>query len=157
MRHSNPPSPAADEPKRISKYDAFDGSWSIEDTDEVPSATLLRDMRHRIELIALIMMALAGLLATWSTYEAHRWYGLSTQRFSEANLQLSSAVQFHIQSDREILVDLMDFQDWLNAYQRGDQEIVVAIESRFSDQFRNLFAIWRKLPSSAPAGSIRNH
>lgn len=156
MKHRNITA-AEPECRPVSRYDAFDGSWSVDPLGEVPSVSLLRDMRHRIELIAIIMMALAGLLAAWSAYEAHRWYGISTEKFGEANIQLSSSVQYHIQSDRQILVDLMDFQDWLTAYQRGDHQKAEEVESRFSDQFRALFKIWRKLPAAAQPGNPSPH
>jgi hypothetical protein len=133
-----------------------DADWEL-DTLGIPSANVIRNMRHRFELIASVMMALAAILAAWSTYEAHQWYGRSVRNFTDANLQLTSSIHSHIQSDSLIIVDLMDFQDWLTAYQRGDLVTAKSIESRFSDQFLSLFKTWRNLPAVANADGPRSH
>lgn len=127
----------------------------------IPRASLFRDIRHRIELIGMVMTALAALLAGWSIYQASQWFGVSSMKYGFANVQLTTAVQAHMEADRQTVGDLLQFQDWLSADRAGEAAAAAAVESRFSERFRRLFRNWRDFPakdgspSAAGEGSER--
>jgi hypothetical protein len=132
----------------------------VPDTETaIPRSSLFRDIRHRIELIGMVMTALAALLAGWSIYQASQWFGLSTMKYGFANIQLTTAVQAHMEADRQMVSDLLQFQDWLHADRIGDLDAAGAVESRFSDRFRRLFQNWRDIQAkqrfSSSAGDGR--
>jgi hypothetical protein len=51
----------------------------------------LRTARHRMELIALLMMLLAGLLAGWSVHQSHAWQVRSGTAPGETGQRLANA------------------------------------------------------------------
>jgi hypothetical protein len=109
----------------------------------LPPASALRAARHRIELIGMTMTALAALLAGWSVYQASQWFGVSAMNYGNANLQLVTAVQAHMEADQQLVGDLLRLQDWLRAERTGDIETASYVESQFSERFHRLFEKWR--------------
>jgi hypothetical protein len=115
----------------------------------LPHAGLLRGIRRRIELIGIVMTALSALLAGWSFYQASQWFGVGAVQFGTANIDLTASLQLHMESERQTMLDLLDFQEWLMAQRAGDNETANAVAGRFPDRFRQRFEQWR---SSAAGG-----
>ncbi|NJD06919.1 MAG: hypothetical protein FIA97_10535 [Methylococcaceae bacterium] len=120
------------------------GHTSMQDLDlTMPRGSMLRAARHRIELIGMAMTALAALLAGWSIYQASQWFGVSAMNYGNANLQLTTAVQAHMEADRQMVADLLQLQDWLRAERTGDIDTASFVEGQFSERFHRLFEKWR--------------
>jgi hypothetical protein len=114
------------------------------DYDRVPQSSYrrqtLRDARHRMELIAAVMIVLAALLAGWSAYQAKLWHAKAITAFSESSDQLVDALRVDIDVDRELL----ELQHWHRARQTGDLREAQAIENRFGGEFKAAFDEWQR-------------
>ena len=116
---------------------------------EAARETVRRD--RRVELIAAIMLSIATVVTAWSAYQATRWSGDQAESYTEASATRTESVRAFTEANRQVLIDVDTFLNWLDAEQSGDHDLADDIHARMRQEFLPAFDVWL---ATAPAGSI---
>jgi hypothetical protein len=106
---------------------------------------------RRVELIAAIMLSIATVVTAWSAYQATRWSGDQAEDYTSASATRTESVRDSTEANRQILIDVATFLNWLDAEQSGDHALADDIHARMRKEFLPAFDAWH---ATAPAGSI---
>lgn len=108
-----------------------------------------------VEIAAAIVLSVVTILTAWSAFEASKWGGVMSIRFSEASASRTQAAQAAARANTKQAVDVGLFTDYAAAVSAGDDRLAGFIEERFRDEFIPAFEAWRALDPlndpSAPA------
>ena len=106
---------------------------------------------RRVELIAAIMLSIATVVTAWSAYQSTRWSGDQAEDYTSASATRTESVRASTEANRQILIDVATFLNWLDAEQSGDHALADDIHARMRKEFLPAFDAWH---ATAPAGSI---
>jgi hypothetical protein len=106
---------------------------------------------RRVELIAAIMLSIATVVTAWSAYQATRWSGDQAEDYTSASATRTESVRASTEANRQILIDVATFLNWLDAEQSGDHALADDIHARMRKEFLPAFDAWL---TTGPAGSI---
>ncbi|MCA9862802.1 MAG: hypothetical protein R2853_06330 [Thermomicrobiales bacterium] len=97
---------------------------------------------HLIDILVVLLLGLASMLATWAGYQAGQWSSLkaSSAVIVEDMQQASDRATILGYQDRQ--VDIALFMAWLEADLRDEHTIAAFYEERFVDRFRPAFEAW---------------
>ena len=104
------------------------------------------------EVANAVVIAIAGLLISFASYQTALWSGEEELGFSRANvLHTESAQKSALAATREgVAVQL--FSQWFNAAARNETKVASLFEARFPPMLRNAFDAWSALrPFDNPA------
>jgi hypothetical protein len=116
---------------------------------ETAQETVGRD--RRVELIAAIMLSIATVVTAWSAYQATRWSGDQAESYTSASATRTESVRASTEANRQVLIDVATFLNWLDAEQSGDHALADDIHVRMRREFLPAFDAWL---ATGPAGSI---
>jgi hypothetical protein len=116
---------------------------------ETAQETVSRD--RRVELIAAIMLSIATVVTAWSAYQATRWSGDQAENYVQASATRTESVRASTEANRQVLIDVDTYLNWLDARQTGDHALANDIHVRMRQEFLPAFDAWL---ATAPAGSI---
>src|SRR5262245_27565891 len=105
----------------------------------------------RVELIAAVFLSIATLLTAWSAYQATRWSGDQSERYTTASALRTESVRAANIARNQLLIDVNTFIAWLDASVGGDQQLADDIQARMREEFRPAFDAWL---TTAPAGEL---
>jgi len=111
--------------------------------------TVRRD--RRVELIAAIMLSIATVVTAWSAYQATRWSGDQAENYTQASATRTESVRASTTANRQVLIDVDTFLNWLDAAQSGDRALADDIHVRMREEFLPAFGAWL---ATGPPGSI---
>jgi hypothetical protein len=111
--------------------------------------TVRRD--RRVELIAAIMLSFATVVTAWSAYQATRWSGDQAADYTQASATRTESVRSSTEANRQVLIDVDTYLNWLDAEQSGDHDLADDIHARMRGEFLPAFDAWL---ATAPAGAI---
>lgn len=97
---------------------------------------------HRLDLAATILLALAAVATAWATYQSSVWRGNQAKAQSAS---IAARVESTRQADvanRQAQIDVALFTQWVDAYARGEDELVAFYRKRFRDEFEPAFEAW---------------
>ena len=97
------------------------------------------------------MLSIATVVTAWSAYQATRWSGDQAENYTQASATRTESVRSSTEANRQVLIDVDTFLNWLDARQSGDPDLVADIHARMREEFLPAFNAWL---ASAPAGSI---
>jgi len=106
---------------------------------------------RRVELIAAIMLSAATVVTAWSAYQATRWSGDQAESYTEASATRTESVRSSTEANRQVLIDVDTFLNWLDAQQTGDRALADDIHVRMREEFLPAFDAWL---ATTPPGSI---
>lgn len=106
---------------------------------------------RRVELIAAIMLSIATVVTAWSAYQATRWSGDQAESYTSASATRTESVRASTEANRQVLIDVATFLNWLDAEQSGDHALADDIHARMRKEFLPAFDAWL---ATSPAGSI---
>jgi len=106
---------------------------------------------RRVELIAAVMLSIATVVTAWSAYQATRWSGDQAESYTSASATRTESVRASTEANRQVLIDVATFLNWLDAEQSGDHVLASDIHVRMRREFLPAFDAWLAM---APAGSI---
>lgn len=95
------------------------------------------------ELLATVLLVLAALGTSWSSYQATRWNGEQAAAAGRTNAIRIEASRAQGLSEAQSQVDVATFIAWADADQRGEQELAQFYVGRFRDEFQTAFDAWR--------------
>jgi hypothetical protein len=107
--------------------------------DEKPTLSRLERLQ---EFGAVLLLSLATVATAWSGYQAALWAGEQSQRYAQASALRIHAQQQSTRAGQLRIDDLLVFNGWLDATNRGDTKLARIYEQRFRPEFRPAFRSW---------------
>ena len=98
--------------------------------------------RERLELWATVLLSVATLLTAWSAFEANKWGGVMSIRFSEANAARTESAQASATVNSQRTVDVAIFASYVEAVAEERVEQEQFVRDRFRDEVRPAFEAW---------------
>ncbi|MFG1622613.1 hypothetical protein [Kribbella sp. NPDC049227] len=94
------------------------------------------------EVIVTILLVVAALGTSWSSYQATRWNGEQAKAAGRTNAIRIDAARAQGQAQAQSQVDVATFIAWVDADRRGEAEIADFYAARFRPEFRPAFDAW---------------
>ena len=110
-------------------------------------------VRKNEDLVVSILLALAALATSWSSYQASIWSGVQARQYNVANGYRTRAARLSEDAARQRMIDIALFTKWLDAYVDERTQITAFYETHFRPEFKPAFAAWRAGGSKALASS----
>jgi hypothetical protein len=101
-----------------------------------------RGRTRRVELFSVALLSVAGVAASWSSYQAARWGGVQATEYSRASALRLESTRASSTADQLRAVDLAMFMNWIDAYAGEDSRSREFYERRFRPEFRPAFEKW---------------
>ena len=98
--------------------------------------------RNWQELLVTVLLVLAALATSWSSYQATRWNGEQAAAASRTSAIRIEAARAQGLAQAQTQVDVATFIAWADADRRGDGEVADFYVDRFRDEFRPAYDAW---------------
>ena len=99
-------------------------------------------LERRLELGAVLLLALTTLATAWCGYQATRWSGEQSQHYARASATRIKAQQAATRAGQLRIDDLLYFNGWLDAREAGDARLAAIYRARFRPEFVPAFRAW---------------
>jgi hypothetical protein len=98
--------------------------------------------RNLQELLVTVLLVVAALGTSWSSYQATRWNGEQAAAAGRTNAIRIDAARAQGLSQAQTQVDVATFIAWAEAERRGDVKVADFFVKRFRDEFRPAYDAW---------------
>ena len=98
--------------------------------------------RHLQELLVTVLLVVAALGTSWSSYQATRWNGEQAAAAGRTNAIRIEAARSQGLAEAQTQVDVATFIAWAEADRRGDDQVADFFVDRFRDEFRPAYDAW---------------
>jgi hypothetical protein len=95
------------------------------------------------ELLTTVLLVVAALATSWSSYQAMRWNGEQAMAASRTNAIRIEASRAQGLAEAQKQVDVATFIAWADADQRGEPKAAEFFIDRFRDEFRTAYDAWQ--------------
>lgn len=112
------------------------------ETSDEHNAVSDRARDQRVELLSIVLLSVAGLATSWSSYQAARWGGVQATEYSRASALRVESTRASATADQLRAVDLATFMSWVDAYASNDTLSQEFYEKRFRAEFKPAFEAW---------------
>src|SRR3954451_9352915 len=124
-------------------------------TDEPPADEPAKHQRSWQELVVTVLLVVAALGTSWSSYQATRWNGEQAAAAGRTSAIRISAARAQGLAQSQTQVDVATFIAWADANRQGNHELAGFYRHRFRDEFKPAFDAWRatgplKHPNAPP-------
>jgi hypothetical protein len=107
--------------------------------------------RTLLEVLVTVLLVVAALGTSWSSYQATRWNGEQAKAASRTNAIRIDAARAQGLSQFQSQVDVATFIAWADADRRGEPAVAAFYAARFRPEFRPAFDAWTAThPSTNP-------
>src|SRR4051794_17657733 len=107
--------------------------------------------RTRQEVLVTVLLVLAALGTSWSSYQATRWNGEQAKVAGRMNAIRIDAARAQGLAQSQSQVDVATFIAWADADRRGEAAVADFYANRFRAEFRPAFDAWMATrPSTNP-------
>jgi hypothetical protein len=104
------------------------------------------------EIANAVVIAIAGLLISFASYQAALWSGEEELGFSRANVLHTESAESSARGGTREAVAVQLFSQWFNAAARGETKVADMFAARFPPKLRIAFDAWSALrPFDNPA------
>jgi hypothetical protein len=113
-------------------------------------------LKKRIEVAAVILIALATIASAWSVYQSARWSGHQTFELSRVNALRAESTRATTIANTKALYEMDLFLVWLDATRLNQTLKAEFLKSKFSDDFLLAFNTWiemSRLDNISPPGT----
>jgi hypothetical protein len=100
------------------------------------------DRRGWHELLVTVLLVVAALATSWSSYQATRWNGEQAAASGRTNAIRISAARADGLARSQTQVDVATFIAWADADQRGETKVADFYVQRFRPEFQTAFDAW---------------
>jgi hypothetical protein len=97
---------------------------------------------RRLELGAVLLLALTTLATAWCGYQAARWSGEQSQHYARASATRIKSQQAATRAGQLRIDDLLYFNGWLDAREAGNARLAAIYRARFRPEFVPAFRAW---------------
>jgi hypothetical protein len=94
------------------------------------------------ELLVTVLLVVAALGTSWSSYQATRWNGEQAKAASRTNAIRIDAARAQSLAQSQTQVDVATFIAWTDADRSGDKDLADFYLDRFRDEFQTAFDAW---------------
>jgi hypothetical protein len=108
----------------------------------VTDATRAARTDHRLELAAVVLLAMAAVATAWSSYQSSRWHGKQAEAQSASIAARVESTRAGGVANRQTQIDVALFTQWVDAYARDDSELADFYRKRFREEFTPAFDAW---------------
>ena len=98
--------------------------------------------RNWQEVLVTVLLVVAALGTSWSSYQATRWNGEQAKAASRTNAIRIDAARAQGLAQAQTLVDVATFIAWADADRRGDRKLADFYVDRFRAEFKPAFDAW---------------
>jgi hypothetical protein len=98
--------------------------------------------RNLQELVVTVLLVVAALATSWSSYQATRWNGEQAAAAGRTNAIRIEAAREDGLARSQTQIDVATFIAWADADQRGQTAIAEFYVDRFRDEFRPAYDAW---------------
>ena len=106
--------------------------------------------RGRIELIAAILLGLAGLLTAYAAYYGGLAGGDAVKGYAEATISRNEANSFYSDYGTKVAQDTNVFLQYQILVERGDEDVADVVRERlFSPELEAAYVVWNELTGDA--------
>ncbi len=98
--------------------------------------------RDRQEFLVTVLLVVAAVATSWSSYQASRWHGeqaLAASRTSAIRIDAARAASL---AEAQTEVDVATFIAWADADRRGEKDLAAFYVDRFRAEFEPAFDAW---------------
>src|SRR3954447_18302951 len=95
------------------------------------------------ELVVTVLLVVAALGTSWSSYQATRWNGEQAAAAGRTSAVRISAARAEGQAQAQTQVDVATFIAWADAYRQGDRKLAALYVGRFRGRSKPGFGPWR--------------
>lgn len=96
----------------------------------------------RVEFLVTVLLVLAAVATSWSSYQATRWHGEQAQATSRTNAIRIDAARASSLAEAQMEIDVATFIAWADADQGGDPALAAFYLERFRPEFAVAFNAW---------------
>lgn len=94
------------------------------------------------EAQGVMLLALAGMGTSWSTYQAGAWSGVQSEHYARAVVLTTTSSERSLEAGQQQTFDIAIFLNWAAAYARGDSELTDFLRERARPEFRPALDAW---------------
>ena len=95
-----------------------------------------------IEILEVVLLAMAAIATAWSGYQAARGDGQQSVLYSDASVDRVQANTAATMGQQRLAADGAMFSAWLEARDAHNPELQAMLVRRFSPEYRTAFAAW---------------
>src|SRR6266540_2776522 len=92
--------------------------------------------RHRVELLATTLLAVAAVAIAWSTYQSTQWRGQQAADNSRASAARIKSSEASTRAGQLTQIDIATFTQWVDAYVAGNTELANFYRQRFRTELQ---------------------
>jgi hypothetical protein len=108
-----------------------------------PSEEPAKRGRDWQETVATVLLVVAAVATSWSSYQATRWNGEQAAAAGRTNAIRIDASRADSLAEAQTEIDVATFIAWVEADRTGDQPLADFIRDRFRDEFHVAYDAWR--------------
>ncbi|MFZ4065949.1 MAG: hypothetical protein ACOYKF_00275 [Phenylobacterium sp.] len=109
----------------------------------MPDDGLKSPRSRRLDTIASIMLAAAGVASAWATYQSSLWGGVQASSYANASAKVTEAARLELRAGQRNGMDTALYMAWMSAAAKNDRELMTFYERRFVPEFKKVFDVWR--------------
>ncbi|MBD3925689.1 hypothetical protein IEZ26_13735 [Nocardioides cavernae] len=94
------------------------------------------------EGVATVLLVVAAVATSWSSYQATRWNGEQAAAAGRTNAIRIEASRADSLAEAQTEIDVATFIAWAEADVTGDRKLAAFVEDRMRDEFRPAFEAW---------------
>jgi hypothetical protein len=94
------------------------------------------------EVLVTVLLVIAALATSWSSYQATRWNGEQAKAAGATNAIRVEAARTQGLAEAQTQVDVATFIAWADADGRGESDLAEFYVDRFREEFRPAFDAW---------------
>jgi hypothetical protein len=95
-----------------------------------------------LELLAVLLLSLTTLATAWSGYQAAQWSGEQSLSYATSSATRIKAQQQTTAAGQLTIIDLTNFDHWLDLRHAGKNSLAAIYERRFRPAFLPAFRAW---------------
>jgi hypothetical protein len=99
-------------------------------------------LKHRLELMATLLLALAAVATAWSSYQSNRWTAEYRKASGHTNAVRIEASRAQGLAESQTQIDVATFVQWVDAYSLRRTELVDFYFKRFREEFKPAVVAW---------------
>jgi hypothetical protein len=109
---------------------------------ERENAESKRRWEEVIEILEVLLLAMAAIATAWSGYQSARGDGEQSVLYADAGVLRLEATAAASLGEQRAAADSAIFNTWLQAHAANDQELQAVLVRRFSPEYRAAFTAW---------------
>jgi hypothetical protein len=95
-----------------------------------------------LEILEVVVLALAAIATAWSGYQAAKGDGRQSVLYADAGVNRLQASTAAAEGDQRLAADAAIFNSWLQARAANDPQLQAMFVRRFSPEYRTAFTAW---------------